>query len=287
MTELLGARRLRALLDAHGIRPRRELGQNFVVDPNTIRKLVAVSGVGPDDVVLEIGAGAGSLTLGLADRARRVIAVEADPRLVGVLHEVVGDLPQVDIVAGDALRIDPGSFGASALVANLPYRIAATVVLRVLEQAPDIARLTVMVQREVAERLAAGPGDPAYGRTSVLVSYFARAEVAVGVARTAFFPVPEVDSAVARIVRVTPPPIPYEPLRDVVGAAFAQRRKTLRNSLGALFSSTAAAAAALEVAGIDPGERPERIGLDGFVALARRLGSGRAYPDRRGAAPAP
>ena len=268
---LLGARRLRELFETHGIRPHKELGQNFVVDPNTIRKVVDVAGDLSDKTVLEIGAGAGSLTLGLAREARGVIAVEFDDRLVPALRESLNGIDNVEIVAGDAMKLDYATVDASEVVANLPYNIAVPLVMTVLENAPQISSLTVMTQREVGERLAATPGSKSYGQVSVLVGYWAEASVAARISRNAFYPVPTVDSVLVRIVRRDPPPVDYARLNEVVKTAFGQRRKTLRNTLGPLGSSTSEVEGTIRVAGIDPGARPETVSLDDWVAITREL----------------
>lgn len=267
----IGARRLRTLLERHGVSPARPLGQNFVIDPNTIAKVVAAAQLGPGEHVLEIGAGGGSLTVALARAAGRVTAVEVDARLLPVLRETLAGCDNVTVVHGDARALDLNAFGAGALVANLPYNIAATVVLRVLESAPGIAALTVMTQREVGERLAAAPGSKVYGATSVLCALHARARVVAPVSRRAFFPAPNVDSVIVRLERTPPPAADPEAFRRVVKAAFSQRRKTLRNALAALAGSPDAAAAALVRAGLDPGARAEQVGPEGFAALAREL----------------
>ncbi|MDQ3962557.1 MAG: 16S rRNA (adenine(1518)-N(6)/adenine(1519)-N(6))-dimethyltransferase RsmA [Actinomycetota bacterium] len=253
--------------------PKSSLGQNFVIDPNTIRKVISAAAIQPTDRVLEIGAGCGSLTVGLAGAAAHVDAVEIDRRLLPPLEETVGGAANVTVHHADALEAQLAAFDATVVVANLPYNIAATVVLRILESAPQVHRLVVMTQREVAERLAAGPGSKVYGQTSVLVAYFGRAEVAGTIGRGAFFPVPAVDSALVRIVRhETRAAVEHAILVRVVRAAFAQRRKTLRNSLAAIAGSPEEAMAALSKAGIDPGARPEEVGLEGFVAIGRELG---------------
>lgn len=271
--ELLGGGAVRALLRRHGVAPKSSLGQNFVIDPNTIRKVVTAAQLGAADRVLEVGAGCGSLTLGLAHAAAHVDALEIDRRLLPALDETVGSLLNVAVHHADALETDLSVFAANVVVANLPYNIAATVVLRILEGAPQIERLVVMTQREVAERLAAGPGSRVYGQTSVLVAYFGRAEVAGTIGRGSFFPVPAVDSALVRIVRSHPrAPVEHAALVRVVRSAFGQRRKRLRNSLAGIAGSVTAAESALERAGIDPGARPEQIDLDGFVAIGRQLG---------------
>jgi 16S rRNA (adenine1518-N6/adenine1519-N6)-dimethyltransferase len=271
-TTLLGARRLRELLDLHGIRPTKSLGQNFVIDPNTIRKVVEVANLGSGDHVLEIGAGAGSLTLGLADAAGRVVALEYDRRLLPVLNETLGSVANVEVVHGDALEVDLAGFGATKVVANLPYNIAASVVLKVLEAAPGVESLTVMTQREVGERLAAAPGSKTYGQPSVLVAYFAAARVAAQISRRVFYPEPNVDSVLVRIDRRAPPEgSDHETFAALVRAGFSQRRKSLRNSLAPLVGSPARAEGLLEAAGIDPGTRAERLPLDRFVALEQVL----------------
>lgn len=267
----LGARRLRALLEHHGVSPARPLGQNFVIDPNTIAKVVAAARLAPGEHVLEIGAGAGSLTCALARAVARVTALEVDARLLPVLREVLAGFDNVTVVHGDALEVDLNAFGAGALVANLPYNIAATLVVRVLESAPGISTLTVMTQREVGERLAASPGSKVYGATSLLCAFHARASIAGQVSRRAFFPVPNVDSVIVRLERTARPPGDPEAFRRVVKAAFSQRRKTLRNALAGLAGSPGAAEDLLSRAGLDPSARAEEVGLQGFVALSREL----------------
>jgi 16S rRNA (adenine1518-N6/adenine1519-N6)-dimethyltransferase len=268
---LLGARRLRELFETHGIRPHKELGQNFVVDPNTIRKVVHTAGDLGAKTVLEIGAGAGSLTLGLAHAARKVIAVEFDARLVPALRESLRGISNVEVTEADALKLDYATVEATEVVANLPYNIAVPIVITVLENAPQVSSLTVMTQREVGERLAATPESKAYGQVSVLVGYWARAAVAARISRNAFYPVPTVDSVLVRIDRREPPPVDYARLNEVVKTAFGQRRKTLRNTLGPLGGSTSEVESAIRGAGIDPGARPETVSLDGWVAIARQL----------------
>jgi len=268
---LLGARRLRELFETHGIRPHKELGQNFVVDPNTIRKVVDAAGDLSERTVLEIGAGAGSLTLGLARAARRVIAVEFDARIVPALRESVDGIDNVEIVEADALKLDYAAVEATEVVANLPYNIAVPLVITVLENAPQISSLTVMTQREVGERLAATPGSKSYGQVSVLVGYWTDTVVAARISRNAFYPVPAVDSVLVRLDRREPPEVEYARLNEVVKTAFAQRRKTLRNTLGPLGSSVSEIEDTIRTAGIDPGARPETVSLDGWVAITRQL----------------
>ncbi|MGH2757830.1 MAG: 16S rRNA (adenine(1518)-N(6)/adenine(1519)-N(6))-dimethyltransferase RsmA [Actinomycetota bacterium] len=268
----LGAARIGSLMRAHGITPRRSLGQNFVIDPNTIRKVIDVAGIGSNDHVLEIGAGCGSLTVGLASCARRVTALEVDERLLPPLTEVVDDTSNVDVVHGDALTVSLGSFGATKLVANLPYNIAATVVLRALEIAPEIDVFTVMTQKEVGLRLAAPPGSKIYGQTSVMVAFFGTARVAGRISRRAFYPVPRVDSVIVSITRhERQPDIDRPQLFEIVKASFSQRRKTMRNSLASVAGSTAEAEDALRTARVAPTARAEDLDLEQFIAIAEAL----------------
>jgi 16S rRNA (adenine1518-N6/adenine1519-N6)-dimethyltransferase len=266
---LLGAKRLRELLDENDVRPSKALGQNFVIDPNTIRKMVEIAGVGPGDSVLEIGAGAGSLTLGLAATGASVTAVELDRKLLPVINEVTAEIPSVTVVHADALEFDFGSVGADRLVANLPYNIATQVVLRAAEFGPQLERMTVMTQREVGERLAADPGSKVYGLTTVLLAYFGSARVSGRVSRNAFYPVPNVDSVIVSVERHDRPPVvDRDALFTIARAAFAQRRKTLRRCLVPVAGSLEAAAAALAAAGIHEDARAEDVPFDGFVTLA-------------------
>ena len=266
---LLGARRLRRALEERGIRPTKALGQNFVIDPNTIRKVVAVASVGPNDRVLEIGAGAGSLTLGLAAASGHVIAVEFDRKLVPVLEEMLASVDNVEVVVADALELDLRSIEASKLVANLPYNIAVPVVVKVLEEAPQIRELVVMTQREVGERLVAVPGTKAYGQVSVIVRYFTTAAIAARISRRAFYPVPGVDSVLVRLTRHETPDVDADRLFPLIRAAFSQRRKTLRNALAG--SGIEVGDRQLEQAGLAPGVRGEQLALDDFLRLARTL----------------
>jgi len=270
--QLLGAARLRELLNRHGIRPTKMLGQNFVIDPNTIRKVLAVAQVRPGDRVLEVGAGAGSLTLGLVDTGATVVAVEVDRRLVGVLEEVVAGVGEVEIVTADALEYDLAGSRATKLVANLPYNVAATVVLRALEEAASLRSLTVMTQREVGERLAAAPGSKTYGATSVMTAFYGRAGVAAPVSRNAFYPVPKVDSVIVRIDRhLKMPAVDATLFRQVVRAAFSQRRKMLRRSLVKTTGSLEAATEMLRHVGISAEARAEDVAIDEFVALVSAI----------------
>ena len=270
---LLGAAELRSLLREAGVIPQRSLGQNFVVDPNTIRKMVSLSGAGDGERVLEIGAGAGSLTLGLVGAGAHVVAVEKDDRLVHVLRSVLPQGADVEVVHEDALEMDLARFRADRLVANLPYNIAATVVLKALDDADSIRALTVMTQREVGERFAAGPGTKVYGQTSVMVRCYGTPRVVGRVSRRAFYPVPNVDSVIVGIERHDAPLAADVPLfRLVVKAAFAQRRKTIRNALEGALDAEAGVATALRASGIDPTVRAEDLSIHDFVRLAESFG---------------
>ena len=275
MPEPLTPRDVRRLLDTHGLAPRRSSGQNFVVDPNTVRKIVRDAGVGPDDLVLEIGPGLGSLTIPLAAVARRVVAVEIDAGLVRALGEVLDGVGNVEVVHADAMQIDLGALvdgGPARLVANLPYNVATPLVMQVLAAAGAFTELFVMVQREVGERWTARVGDPLYSAVTVKVGLVADAAVVADVPRSVFHPVPNVDSVT---VRITPHPSADEDgllptVLDVVDAAFAQRRKTLRNTLSRV-ADRDAVDRALARAGIDAGARPETLDTEAFRRLAWAL----------------
>jgi 16S rRNA (adenine1518-N6/adenine1519-N6)-dimethyltransferase len=257
---------VRDLLASRGLAPRRDLGQNFVADPNTVRRIAHLAGVGPGDQVVEIGAGLGSLTLALADTGAAVTAIEVDHGLVGVLADVVGGRANVTVVEGDASKLDwstlLGDHRPWVLVANLPYNIATPLVADLLDGVPAVSRMLVMVQREVAERLAAGPGSPAYGAVSVKVAYWADARIVGDVPATVFVPRPNVDSALVSITRRPPPEVPPGPLFALVRAAFNQRRKMLRRSLRDIVTPEQFAAA-----GVDPTARPEELDLDDWCRL--------------------
>jgi 16S rRNA (adenine1518-N6/adenine1519-N6)-dimethyltransferase len=259
---------LTALLDAHGLAPSRALGQNFVADPNTVRRITRLAEVGPDDHVVEIGAGLGSLTLALAETGAEVTAVETDRYLLPVLREVA-EPHGVRVVEGDAQRLDWDDVLAGAdrwvLVANLPYNVATPLVLDLLDEVPAIERMLVMVQREAGERLAAGPGDPAYGIPSVKVAYWAEAAVVGKVPASVFVPRPRVESVLVRITRRPEPATDadLERLFALVRAGFGQRRKMLRRSLSGLVD-----AEAFERAGIRPEARAEELSVEDWGRLA-------------------
>lgn len=266
----MGAARIRALLDEFELAPSRALGQNFVVDPNTVRRIASLAGVGVGDSVLEIGPGLGSLTLALAETGAHVTAVEVDRHLVPVLRSVVQDVsPPVAVVHGDALTIDLDDVLSSAsawrLAANLPYNVGTTILIRLLEEAPTLTGGVVLVQREVADRLAAGPGDGPYGIPSVKTAWWASATVVGKVPPTVFHPKPRVESALVALERHDPPG--DDTLRrqvfDLVDTAFGQRRKMLRKSLAAIVDVDR-----FEAAGVAPTCRPEELALDDWVRLA-------------------
>ncbi|WP_353081645.1 16S rRNA (adenine(1518)-N(6)/adenine(1519)-N(6))-dimethyltransferase RsmA [Tessaracoccus lapidicaptus] len=270
-------RRIAAELD---LRPTKQRGQNFVVDPNTVRRIVALSGIGADDVVLEIGPGLGSLTLGLLETGARVVAVEIEDRLAHRLERTVrermGDdaAGRLAVVNADALEVSqlPGP-PPSALVANLPYNVSVPVLLRMMELFPEWRTGLVMVQLEVADRLVAAPGSKVYGVPSAKVAWYAEATRVGTVPPKVFWPVPNVDSGLVRLVR-RPAPDTTATREDtfrVIDAAFAQRRKMLRAALGSLAGSAAEASAAIADAGIDPQLRGEMLGVDSFAAIAERL----------------
>ena len=260
------------------MRPTKQRGQNFVHDANTVRRIVAASGVGPDDVVLEVGPGLGSLTLGLLEVADRVVAVEIDPLLAGELPRTVVDrLParadRLDVVTADALRITDLPVTPTAVVANLPYNVAVPVLLHLLATFPGWRRGLVMVQAEVADRISAPPGSKVYGVPSVKTAWYAAAARAGSVSPRVFWPVPNVDSGLVALERRDPPPTTAtrEQTFAVVDAAFAQRRKMLRSALSGLVGSSAAAAALLESAGVDPQARGETLDVQAFSRVAERL----------------
>lgn len=267
---------MRALAGRLGVRPTKTLGQNFVVDANTVRRIVRTADVGPRDVVVEVGPGLGSLTLGLLAAARRVVAVEVDPVLAGALPRTVAErrpdlADRLEVVAADALDVRdlPGP-APTHLVANLPYNVAVPVLLTMLERFGTLTGALVMVQAEVAHRLAAAPGSRTYGVPTVKAAWYADVRLAGSVPRSVFWPVPNVDSALVRLTRREPPVsrAGREAVFAVVDAAFAQRRKTLRAALAGWAGSAAAAEQVLRAAGVDPTDRGERLGVAEFAAVA-------------------
>lgn len=275
MSGLLGASAVRERAAELGVRPAKRWGQNFVIDANTVRKIVRESGIGPDDVVVEVGPGLGSLTLELLRIARTVYAIEIDPVLAGALPETVArfgteDYGTLHVVAQDAMDVTELGESPTAFVANLPYNVAVPVLLHLLEQFPSLERGLVMVQLEVAERLAAGPGSRTYGVPSAKAAWFAEVSLAGRIGRRVFWPAPNVDSGLVAFRRRLPPEstVSREAVFDVVDAAFAQRRKGLRSALARWAGSPGAAEDALRAAGVDPGVRGERLSIEQFAAVA-------------------
>jgi 16S rRNA (adenine1518-N6/adenine1519-N6)-dimethyltransferase len=273
---LLTPGRVRELLARHELRPSKALGQHYLADPNTARKVARLGGAGPGETVLEVGPGLGSLTLALREAGAEVVAVEADPRLLPALAEVLGDDPGVRVELGDALRVDLAALAPTArrLVANLPYSIAAGLVLKVLAEAPAVDHQVVMVQREVGERLAAPPGSPAYGAPSAKLAAQATARILAPVSRRVFVPEPHVDSVLLGVTRRRHPAtegLEVAELGRVIDAAFGQRRKTLRNALRSLGLDAAEVEALGRAAGVDLGLRAERLDVAAFAALAHQV----------------
>ena len=260
------------LLERHELQPSRALGQNFLVDPNTVRRIARLAAVTTGDPVVEIGAGLGSLTLALAETGAAVTAIEIDRYVLPALREVTASL-DVTVVEGDAMALDWDELLAAhdrwTLVANLPYNVATPLVCDLLDEVPRIERMLVMVQREVGERLAAGPGDPAYGIPSIKVAYWATAHVVGRVPPTVFLPQPKVESALVRIERRDRPAVDADPeqLFSLVRRAFGQRRKMLRRSLVDVVSPEA-----FEQAGIRPEARPEELGIEAWGRLTDAVG---------------
>lgn len=279
---LLGPADVRELAAALGVRPTKQRGQNFVIDANTVRRIVRTAGVRPDDVVVEIGPGLGSLTLGLLEAADRVVAVEIDDVLAAALPATVeARMPEradrFALVHSDAMQVRelPGP-APTALVANLPYNVAVPVLLHMLATFPTIDRTLVMVQSEVADRLAARPGNKVYGVPSVKANWYAEVKRAGAIGRNVFWPAPNVDSGLVELVRRPAPPATTATRAEVfavVDAAFAQRRKTLRAALAGWAGSAAAAEAALVAAGISPQARGEALTVEEFARIAEHKGA--------------
>lgn len=276
---LLGAAEIRTLAAGLDLRPTKQKGQNFVIDGNTVRKIVAESAITADDVVVEVGPGLGSLTLALLAVAKRVVALEIDPVLAAALPATIAahapdQVDAFEVVLADALRVAeiPGP-APTALVANLPYNVSVPVLLHLLALLPSLERGLVMVQAEVADRLAAGPGSKTYGVPSVKAAWYADVRRAGSIGRNVFWPAPNVDSGLVAWTRREPPATTAsrEQVFAVVDAAFAHRRKALRPSLRDLAGSAEAAEAALERAGIDPMTRGEQLRIDDFVRIAEAL----------------
>ena len=266
-------RDITVLLEEHSLSPRRAFGQNFVADPNTVRRIARLADVGPGDHVVEIGAGLGSLTLALAETGARVTAIEIDHGVAPVLRKITAEHSNITVVEGDAMTLDWRSLLADesrvTVVANLPYNVATPLVADLLDTVPQIDRFVVMVQREVALRLAASAGSADYGAISVKVAYWATARILGDVPPTVFVPRPKVTSSIIEITRRQSPAvdgIPADFLFGLVRQAFGQRRKMLRRSL-----SDKVTEADFAAAGISPEDRPERLDVQAWGRLARVL----------------
>ena len=270
---LLGAAEIRELAELLDLRPAKSLGQNFVIDGNVCQKIVRVAGVTSDDIALEIGPGLGSLTLALLEVTSNVIAVEIDQRLADRLPITVAEHKDSDykltVINTDALALRELPVAPTVLVANLPYNVSVPVLLHLLEILPSLNTGVVMVQAEVADRLAAKPGTKDYGIPSLKASWWAQVSGAGSVSRSIFWPVPGVDSKLVSFKRHETPG--DEAMRkgvfQLVDAAFAQRRKMLRAALSGIFGSSAKAEAVLIAAGIDPTLRGESLLIDSFCAI--------------------
>jgi 16S rRNA (adenine1518-N6/adenine1519-N6)-dimethyltransferase len=272
---LLGATEIRALATSLNATPTKKLGQNFVIDPNTVRRIVSQAHVGKTDVVVEIGPGLGSLTLALLPKVAKVLAVEIDPVLAGALPSTIAlhapDLiDNLTVINADAMRITDLPESPTHLVANLPYNVSVPVVLHFLETFPSLQEILVMVQAEVADRMAAGPGSKIYGVPSVKMAWYGEVTKAGSVGRNVFWPAPNVDSGLVRLIRKGRE---FDPsLREltfaIVDSAFGQRRKTLRTALGSVLGSPQTVEGILQDAGIDSGLRGEQLSLQDFVAIA-------------------
>ncbi len=281
MTELLGAREIRELAASLELRPTKRRGQNFVIDPNTVQRIVRLADLPAGCAVLEIGPGLGSLTLALLQAGHQVVAVEIESVLATQLPLTIGEhLPEraadLLVLEADALHVTELPKQVEALVANLPYNISVPVLLHYLQHFPDIERMLVMVQKEVADRLAAGPGSRVYGAPSVKARWFGTLELVGTVGRTVFWPEPNIDSGLVRLVRTAPPPceVSRKEVFAVVDAAFGQRRKTLRGALAQFAGSPDRAEVALRAAQIDPAARGETLDVGQFARLAECLHRG-------------
>ena len=275
MVELLGGADVRALAESLGVAPTKKLGQNFVTDPNTIRRIVQAAKLTGSETVVEIGPGLGSLTLGLLEQAKHVIAVEIDNKMAAAIEDTVAKRApgkSFYLVSADALKVTELPLQPDALVANLPYNISVPVLLHFLEQFSTISSGLVLVQAEVAHRLAALPGSKVYGVPSAKLAWYAQANLAGNIGRNIFWPVPNVDSALVYFVK-REVPLGSEELRletfAVIDNAFSQRRKTLRQALASWAGTPVLAEEILVKAGIDPTKRGEALTILDFVAIAK------------------
>jgi len=278
VSALLGARDIRELAAALELRPTKKRGQNFVIDPNTVERIVRLAELPAGCRVLEIGPGLGSLTLALLDAGHDVVAIEIDTLLADQLPITVAQrLPEradaLTVISADALAVTDLPSEVQALVANLPYNVSVPVLLHFLERFPGIEQMLVMVQKEVADRLAAPPGSRVYGTPSVKARWYGQVDLVGTVGRTVFWPEPNIDSGLVRVVRGTPPPCSAtrEQVFAVVDAAFGQRRKSLRAALAQFAGSPDRAETALRAAHIDPSARGETLDVAAFARLAEAL----------------
>jgi 16S rRNA (adenine1518-N6/adenine1519-N6)-dimethyltransferase len=275
VSNLLGAAEVRALADQLNLKPTKKLGQNFVVDANTCRKIVKLATVEKSDIALEIGPGLGSLTLALLEEASQVIAIEIDSRLAGQLPITAAergfDQDKLKVINADAISVRELAFKPTVLVANLPYNVSVPVLLNILEHFPTITRGVVMVQSEVADRLAAVANNKDYGSPTVKANWWAHLKIAGNVSRSVFWPIPNVDSSLVRFDRHLPAGSEAERVATftVVDHAFAKRRKMLRSALSQLFNSNAESA--LIQAGIDPTSRGEVLTVEQFLKIGKQL----------------
>jgi len=278
VVDLLGPTDIRTLAEELGTNPTKRWGQNFVVDAGTVRRIVRIAGVQPADAVVEVGPGLGSLTLALLEAGASVCAIEIDPRLAAALPSTVAarapdDADRLTVITADALRVASLDPAPSLLVANLPYNVSVPVILHFLETFPTLQRVLVMVQKEVAERLAAPPGSRTYGIPSAKAAWYCDVRLAGNIGRAVFWPVPRVDSTLVLMERRAAPAtdVARKDVFAVIDAAFAQRRKALRGALAGVAGSPAAAEAALRAAGFDPLTRGEQLRVEDFAAIAERL----------------
>ncbi|MFI6102284.1 16S rRNA (adenine(1518)-N(6)/adenine(1519)-N(6))-dimethyltransferase RsmA [Lentzea sp. NPDC051213] len=274
---LLGPAEVRRLAEELGIRPTKKLGQNFVHDPNTVRKIVAAAELDEDDVVLEVGPGLGSLTLGLLPSAKQVVAVEIDPPLAQRLPQTAREMDpenadKLHVVLKDAMKVSKDDLPVqpTAIVANLPYNVAVPVVLHLMSELPTLRKGLVMVQAEVADRMAAKPGSKIYGVPSVKLAWYADAKKAGPIGRNVFWPAPNVDSGLVWFRRHESPlsTVDRKRLFEIIDAAFAQRRKTLRAALKGWAGGVQQVDELLQKADVDPQQRAERLGVIDFIRIA-------------------
>ncbi|WP_084079027.1 16S rRNA (adenine(1518)-N(6)/adenine(1519)-N(6))-dimethyltransferase RsmA [Demequina sp. NBRC 110057] len=290
MADLLGPSEIRSLAESLGAAPTKKWGQNFVVDSGTVRRIVRIAGVQPGDHVVEVGPGLGSLTLALLEAGARVTAVEIDPKLAAALADTVARkapeaVDRLTVIHRDALDVTELPEQPQALVANLPYNVSVPVILHFLEIFPALERVLVMVQAEVADRIAAPPGSRTYGVPSAKAAWYTATRRAGDVGRAVFWPVPRVDSALVLMERRDQPETTAsrQEVFAVIDAAFAQRRKGLRGALSGLAGSGALAEAALERVGIAPLTRGEQLGIEDFARIAESLAQAGAAPGTLGA----